>query len=164
VAHKIIGGGEEGSKTEVLTKEQADHSLPYVIAVALLDGEVTPAQYVPERIRRNDVQTLLRKVTIRPAPEYSASFPQEMPCRVTVHLGGDQILRKEKRDYAGFLNSPLPWNVVEEKFHRLADPHADRILRETIVNAIANIDQICISDLTELLARVQTSSGNRKAA
>jgi 2-methylcitrate dehydratase PrpD len=32
VAHKIIGGGEEGSKTEVLTKEQADHSLPYVIA------------------------------------------------------------------------------------------------------------------------------------
>jgi 2-methylcitrate dehydratase len=29
VAHKIIGGGEEGSKIEVRTKEEADHSLPY---------------------------------------------------------------------------------------------------------------------------------------
>ena len=99
VAHKIIGGGEEGSKTEVLTKEQADHSLPYVIAVALLDGEVTPGQYAPERIGRKDVQNLLRKVTVHPAPEYSASFPEELPCRVTVHFGGGQILRKEKRNY-----------------------------------------------------------------
>src|SRR5215831_9986780 len=82
VAHKIIGGGEEGSKTEVLTKEQADHSLPYVIAVALLDKEVTPVQYNPERIRRSDVQALLRKVTVRPAPEFSAAFPREVPCRV----------------------------------------------------------------------------------
>ena len=38
VAYKIIGGGEEGDKTVVVTKEQADHSLPYLIAVAILDG------------------------------------------------------------------------------------------------------------------------------
>jgi 2-methylcitrate dehydratase MmgE/PrpD-like protein/(2R)-phospho-3-sulfolactate synthase (ComA) len=55
VAHKIIGGGEEGPKIEVRTKEEADHSLPYIIAVALLDGEVLPVQYAPERIQRADV-------------------------------------------------------------------------------------------------------------
>ena len=49
-------------------------------------------------------------------------------------------------------------------WHRLADPCADRVLREAIVNAIANIDQIRISELTELLGRVQTSAGNQKAA
>jgi 2-methylcitrate dehydratase len=38
VAFKIIGGGEEGDKRIVHTKEQADHSLPYLIAVALLDA------------------------------------------------------------------------------------------------------------------------------
>src|SRR5262249_10652982 len=106
VAHKIIGGGEEGSKKEVVTKEQADHSLPYVIAVALLDGEVTPMQYAPERIRRDDVQSLLRKVTVRPAEQYSTSFPEELPCRVTIHLDGGQILRKETRTYPGFISSP----------------------------------------------------------
>src|SRR5207244_3030883 len=34
VAHNIIGGGEEGDKSIVSTKEQADHSLPYILAVA----------------------------------------------------------------------------------------------------------------------------------
>jgi 2-methylcitrate dehydratase len=55
VAHKIIGGGEEGDKTVVRTKEQADHSLPYVLAVALLDGQVMPQQYELERIVRPDI-------------------------------------------------------------------------------------------------------------
>ncbi|MEJ2207846.1 MAG: MmgE/PrpD family protein [Anaerolineae bacterium] len=43
VAYHIIGGGEEGDKTVVATKEEADHSLPYMVAVAALDGRVTPA-------------------------------------------------------------------------------------------------------------------------
>ena len=164
VAHKIIGGGEEGPKTEVRTKEQADHSLPYVIAVALLDGEVTPAQYAPERIRRDDVQTLLRKVTVRPVEEYTAAFPEELPCRVVIHLSGGQVLRKEMRTYPGFTKSPLPWNAVEDKFHRLADPCADRVLRDAIVIAVGNLDQIPISRLTRLLEQVRASADSPKAA
>ena len=50
VAYDIIGGGEEGGKKEIQTKEQADHSLPYLLAVALLDGQVLPEQFAPERI------------------------------------------------------------------------------------------------------------------
>jgi 2-methylcitrate dehydratase len=50
VAHQIIGGGEEGDKRIVRTKEEADHSLPYMLAVALIDGAVQPEQYAPERI------------------------------------------------------------------------------------------------------------------
>ncbi len=38
VAYNIIGGGEEGDKTKVRSKEEADHSLQYMVAVALLDG------------------------------------------------------------------------------------------------------------------------------
>ena len=154
VAHKIIGGGEEGSKTEVRTKEQADHSLPYVIAVALLDGEVTPAQYAANRIRRTDVQDLLRKVSVRPSSEFSARFPQEVACAINVHLTGGTILHNVRHDYPGYFTSPLPWDAVEEKFHRLADPHADRALRDEIVSAVGNLDQIQISELTQLLNEV----------
>src|SRR5574337_229934 len=63
VAYHIIGGGDEGDKTLVSTKEEADHSLPYLISVALLDGRVMPEQYEPDRINRSDVQTLLHKVS-----------------------------------------------------------------------------------------------------
>jgi len=51
-------------------------------AVALLHAQVMPEQYRPERIRRQDVQDLLRRVTVRPDASYSASFPQEMHCRL----------------------------------------------------------------------------------
>jgi 2-methylcitrate dehydratase len=51
-----------GPKINVHTKEDADHSLPYLLAVAALDGDVQPAQLDPERIAKPDVQGLLRKV------------------------------------------------------------------------------------------------------
>jgi 2-methylcitrate dehydratase len=155
VAYKIIGGGEEGSKTEVRTKEQADHSLPYIIAVALLDGEVTPSQYRPERIARADVQDLLRKVSVRPVSEFSAAFPAEMPCSITVRLSGRQVFSKENRNYPGFPMSLVLWHTVEEKFHRLAHPYADAALRQQIVSAIDKLDQVDISVLTALLREVR---------
>ena len=65
VAHRIIGGGDGSDKTYVRTKEQADHSLPYLAAVAWLDGEVGKEQYEPERIAGADVQALLRRVSLR---------------------------------------------------------------------------------------------------
>ena len=97
VAYNIIGGGEEGDKTAVETKEQADHSLPYLLAVALIDGEVMPAQYDAERIVRDDVQRLLRRVEVRPDPELSRRFPAEHACRLQVRLRDGRLLEREKR-------------------------------------------------------------------
>ena len=51
VAFNIIGGGEEGSKHVVRAKEEADHSLPYMLAVALVDGAISLESYTPERAR-----------------------------------------------------------------------------------------------------------------
>jgi 2-methylcitrate dehydratase len=100
------------------------------------------------------VQSLLRKVTVRALPEFSEAFPAEMPARICVYLRGGQTLRHEVRTYPGFFTTPLSWDLVEEKFHRLADPCADRILREAVVNAIANLEQIPISELMRLLEEV----------
>lgn len=66
VAFDVIGGGEEGDKRQVRTKEEADHSLPYMVAAALLDRQVQPAQYEPARIVAADIQHLLALVEIRP--------------------------------------------------------------------------------------------------
>ncbi len=59
----------------VRTKEEADHSLPYIISAALLDGQVMPPQYYPERIKQKDIQTLLRKVQIRPLDGIQSTIP-----------------------------------------------------------------------------------------
>jgi 2-methylcitrate dehydratase len=154
VAYHIIGGGEEGDKTLVRTKEEADHSLPYMLAVAILDGQVTPAQYRPERIQSQDVQTLLRKVSVRPQPAYSQRFPDEMPCRISVTLQDGRTLAKEKRDYEGFHTRPMRWETVVQKFERLSQPHVDSALRRKIVDVVANLESTQVADLARLLERV----------
>ncbi|HEV2246935.1 MAG TPA: MmgE/PrpD family protein, partial [Terriglobia bacterium] len=157
VAYHIIGGGEEGEKTTVRTKEEADHSLPYLLAVAALDGGVMPEQYRPERIRRQDVQDLLRKVHVQENEEFSRRFPDEMPCRITVRLKGGRTLEKSKRDYEGFHTRPARWETVLAKFQRLSEPFTTEALRDEIVETIARIEDAPVSKLTGLLGQVGAS-------
>jgi len=154
VAYNIIGGGEEGAKTEVRTKEQADHSLNYMVAVAVLDGRVMPEQYREERIKSRDVQTLLRKISVAPSNEYSKSFPDEMPCRITVSLLNGDVLTKEISDYEGFHTHPMTWDTALKKFDYLCRDKSDSSLLAEIVHAIQDIDAIRVRDLTQLLSQI----------
>jgi 2-methylcitrate dehydratase len=158
VAYHIIGGGEEGDKTLVRTKEEADHSLPYLVAVALLDGQVMPEQYQPDRIRSQDVQSLLRKVTIKPSADFSGRFPDEMPCRITLTLRDSRRVVKEKRDYEGFRTRPMSWERVVEKFEKLTLVYTERSLCRKIIHAVLNLESIEVADLTKLLRKVRVSS------
>jgi 2-methylcitrate dehydratase len=154
VAFNIIGGGEEGDKTLVQTKEAADHSLPYLIAAAILDGQVMPEQYLPDRIRRGDVQELLRKVHVRSAPDLSERFPREMSCRLTVRLQDGRVLSIEKNDYEGFLSRPMSWDNAVQKFTRLSEPHVAGSLRSQIVETVEHLENHRVRRLAELLQHV----------
>jgi len=145
VAYHIIGGGEEGDKTGVHTKEEADHSLPYMLAAAIIDGQLMPAQYVPERIVRDDVQVMLRKVAVRPNARYSARFPDEHACKVTVTLKSGRTLETEPHDYEGFHTRPMPWDAAVRKFTALAGE------RPQIADAVANLEHMRVRELTRLL-------------
>ena len=153
VAYDIIGGGEEGGKKEIQTKEQADHSLPYLLAVALLDGQVMPAQFAPERILRPDVQELLRRVEVRPAADLTARFPAEHACRLRLHLARGVTLAAEKSDYHGFVTRPMTWERARHKFERLAAGSVEPELGAELAEAVAALDELETRDLTAILAR-----------
>jgi 2-methylcitrate dehydratase len=155
VAYHIIGGGEEGDKYNVKTKEEADHSLPYMAAVAILDGWVGPDQYTVERIGRDDVQSLLRKVVIRPSSTYSQMFPQKMPCKIKVILHDGRSFEIEKSDYEGFVTRPMSWENVSHKFEILSRSFTTPELRQEISAAVKDLENISTQDLTRLLAQVQ---------
>ena len=151
VAHLIIGGGVEGDKTIVRTKEEADHSLHYMVAAAALDGQMMPAQYEPERITRSDVQSLLRRVNVVANPEYSRRFPDEHCCKITVTLRNGRFFTKEKVDYEGFHTRPMSWERVTEKFEELAENALGDHRRREIVDAVKRLDGIAVKDLVALL-------------
>jgi 2-methylcitrate dehydratase len=155
VGYNVIGGGEEGDKTSAIeTKEQADHSLPYIVAVAILDGQVMPQQYEPERIRRPDVQRMLRRITVTPSASYSERFPNEMPCRIRMCLHDGRVVTKEARDYPGFLSQPMSWDTVFQKFERLTEPYTTPEQRTAIAGTIHELEDAKVADLTRLLASV----------
>lgn len=157
VAWHIIGGGEEGDKTTVATKEEADHSLNYLLAVAMLDGQVLPAQYEPARIVAADVQDLLQRVHVQPAEDLSARFPEEHACRLRVVLTDGSEVAIAKHDYEGFTTRPMSWGRVVAKFRDLALGHVDTPVADELVDAVAHLERIKVSDLTDLLALVPTA-------
>jgi len=154
VAYNIIGGGEEGEKKHIRTKEEADHSLPYIVAVAILDGTVMPEQYYADRINRSDVQELLQKIAVRPREDYSRRFPDEMPSHLIVHLKGGRVVEKEKRDYEGFFTRPMGWERAVQKFDSLSTRYVDKNLRKQIVDCISQMEGLYVTDLTELLENI----------
>lgn len=153
VAFHIIGGGEEGDKTIVRRKEEADHSLHYMTAVALLDDQVLPAQYEQKRLASDDVQSLLRRITVTENPEYSDRFPDHMVCDIRIHAEGTTY-EIHKEDYEGFHTRPMTWDTVAEKFTRLAAPHTDAALRRDVIAAVEALETLPAHDLFDLLARV----------
>ena len=162
VAYNIIGGGEEGSKYGVRTKEEADHSLPYIVSAAILDGAVMPAQYAPQRILRKDIQDLHRKISVGARKDFNDRFPNEMPCRIVVHLKDGRVLETEKRDYEGFVSRPMSWATAEAKFHALARPFASQPVRRGIIGAIRELDNLQGTDLFKLLAKVPVRDGRSR--
>ena len=156
VAYHIIGGGEEGDKTMVRTKEEADHSLQYMVSAALIDGQVMPEQYREERIKADDIQSLLQKVKVSPSREFSDRFPDEMPAKLTVHRKDGQTHTVEKSDYEGFHTRPMSWETVIKKFEGLAAPYTGNEVRERLINMIRNLEEFSTKDLMRLLAKVKT--------
>ncbi|EIM00734.1 MmgE/PrpD family protein [Rhodanobacter thiooxydans] len=164
VAYDIIGGGEEGDKRHIRSKEEADHSLPYMVAAALLDSEVQPQQYALPRILSADVQALLNKVAVAPDAEFSARFPHEMPSQVEVELTDGTTLSATAATYKGFTSQPLDWAAACEKFQRLVTPFADDTLSEQITRSVLELDTHSVRALTALLAKVPLQRRIRAAA
>ena len=174
-AWEIVGGGEYGDrKAHVDSKEEADHSLPYLVAVALLDGEVMPEQFTPDRITRPDVQALLQRVDVRPhgrigkpkklamtIDPYTRAYPREVPVRVEVRLRDRRRFSLEKRTYEGFRAQPLSWDRVIEKFDRLAARATTVAQRDAIVDTVRHLETRHTSDLTRLLGAAPAAAGKR---
>src|ERR1700761_5931186 len=150
----IAGGGAFGPKDRPQTKEQADYNLKYLIAAALLDDAVGPAQLEPSRIRADDAQALLGKVEIHPDEVLSAKYPHELNTRIAIRTKTGKILEREQSDYEGGLGNPLSWEREVEKFNWLSEPFADAALRNDIIDLVADLDRHSIEDLMKLLSRV----------
>jgi 2-methylcitrate dehydratase len=153
-AYDIAGGGQFGAKDAPETKEQADYNLKYLLAAALIDGQVGPAQLRIERIGRPDVRELLRRITIRPDAALTSRYPQATPVRITATLRDGRQVTREQDDFEGAPTRPFTWARTVEKFHWLATDYGDEPLRNSITDTVERLDTAPIRDLTESLSQI----------
>jgi 2-methylcitrate dehydratase len=154
LCYDFAGGGLYGMDRVIRTKEEADHNLPYLLSAALIDGNVTPAQFEPARIARHDVQTLLKKVTTRPSATYTAVYPKKMPVKISVQLQDGTVIENEVQDCPGLASCSFTWGQSAEKFDRLVEGRVDERLCQEIKDAVRSLETIQARDLTALLGRV----------
>ena len=165
-AYHIVGGGEYGDRTNVQSKEQADHSLPYVLAVSLLDGQLYPEQFLPKRIVKEDVQRLLKKVKVhtkfplhKPVKvagvldPYTAAYPEKLMGKLVIRLKNGKEYSLEKEDYYGFFTRPISWEDVHKKFKKLTSKKMDISLQEAFIEKIMNLEKGNMRDLLFLLEK-----------
>jgi 2-methylcitrate dehydratase len=158
LAFDFAGGGLYGVDKVIRTKEQADHSLPYLLSVALIDGDVTPAQFKPDRIVKPDVQALLKKVSTHPNDEFTAQYPRKMPAKITIRLQDGTVVEHQVQDYPGLASHPFIWEESVEKFDALVAGRIDTGLSQEIKDAVLSLESIQVRDLVNLLSYAKAPS------
>jgi len=126
----------EPEKWDPETRETADHSIPYLVAVALQDGSITPASFTSQRIRDPGVRRLISKITMEENPEYTLRYPQESNVRLEIKGDGGQSHVAQTSYPRGHRNNPMSDEEVEAKFRRLSaevlsQSQQDRVLELT---------------------------------
>jgi len=134
VAVQIIGG--EPEKWNPKSRETADHSLPYMVAVALLDGELGPNQFTDERIRNPQLKSMIKKIKVRSDPNLTKLYPRGIPAMVEIVDDTGKKHRKRVEFPRGHHRNPMTDKEVEEKFRTLTmnmitRDRADEFLRKS---------------------------------
>src|ERR1700719_1655142 len=135
----IIGSEPEKWKPE--TRETADHSLPYIAAIALIDGEVTSKQFEPKRFTDPSVWKFLENVKVERNAELSAMYPGAVANIVHVDLADGKRMTKRVDYPLGHAKNPLEDFEVEKKFLSLVVPTFTRDHAAKIIEHVWSLDE-----------------------
>ena len=135
----IIGSEPEKWKPE--TRETADHSLPYITAIALIDGEVTDRQFQPERFMDPKIWKFLENVTVQRNAELSSLYAKAVANIVHVTLEDGRTLTKRVDYPLGNAFNPVSDKQLEGKFNALVVPALGEAGAKKIVDLVWKLDE-----------------------
>lgn len=117
--------GMEKQKWDPQTRETADHSIPYLLAVALVDGDVGLGSFTLDRVRDARLRPLMAKISVAEDKDYSRRFPAELGCRISV-TGSGGTMTEEVLFPKGHARNPMSDAEIDRKFDALVETRGSR--------------------------------------
>jgi len=147
--------GSEPEKWQPKTRETADHSLPYLLSLALMDGAIQVDSFSAARMRDPATLALMQKIKIAESAEFERQFPHALMTEIEVlTTSGKRIV--ERASYPrGHAKNPMNDEDIENKFRTLADPVMKPAARDALLQALWNVDQA--APIGEVLERVRVN-------
>ena len=145
----------EPQKWDPKTRETADHSLPYVVALALTDGALTPAGFDPRRIRDPLLRPLMRKVEVSEDPEATRNYPAQQRARMEVDLRSGRRLTRTVDYPKGHSRNPLSDSELERKFLGLTSDVLSPSRQASLLERLWRFDELENLDALFEAARIE---------
>ncbi|MEN3002651.1 MAG: MmgE/PrpD family protein [Armatimonadota bacterium] len=149
-SYSIIGS--EPEKWAPKSRETADHSLPYIVGVTLMDGKVDLDSFEESRYTDPELLAFVRKIQVRHDPALDAGYPAGIPNRITLRLRDGRTLTEESTFPRGHARNPMSDEEVEAKFRRLTEWAFSPARQDEILHFLWNLEtQPHLRPLMEML-------------
>ena len=139
------------------TYHEAQVSLPYSTAVALIEGGALPEQYTDDQVHRPDLVALMSRITI----ETRGDLPRGVSCRLELKKKDGTILTAQVDDAKGSLGTPMTDEDLEAKFTRLSAPVLPADRPEQVIDAVRKIRDL--EDVAGIIALCATGESSDAA-
>jgi 2-methylcitrate dehydratase len=147
-----VMAGSEPEKWAPATRDTADHSLPYIVARAMFDGDITNESYAPQKLRDPKILAFMQKIAVKEDPAFATPSGNAPSTRVTATLDDGRQVVRQVDDMPGFPGHPMERTDAERKFRGNVTRRwpADHV-RE-VLDALWRLD--ATNDITGLLDKL----------
>ncbi len=140
------------SKYQPKTKETADHSLPYCIAIAVTKGNVLPSHFEEETLNDSFVRETIQKVKVKANKEIDSLFPKVKRAICTITTKNGKSYKKQVDHAKGSKENPLTDEELIAKFRANASTVMSEKRMDEIVDATLDLERFAdIGDYMKLL-------------
>jgi 2-methylcitrate dehydratase len=107
--------GTDREKWGPATRDTADHSMPYLVARAMFDGDITNESYTPEKLKDARILALMQKIRVVEDSTFTA-LAGDSPTRIIVTLRDGRSVSREVNEISGFAGKPMQRPDIDRKF------------------------------------------------
>jgi 2-methylcitrate dehydratase len=157
--YEVMGSGEANWQPE--TRESADHSLPFVMAVALMEGSVEIRHYEQMYYKRADVRALMKKISVRIGEEPVAAWPDVPLNIVDIEMKSGNVFSIKVAYHLGHFKRLMTDEEQERKFRPLAEPLLPKRQIDDLLACLRRLDKVVqISELISLTVAPNLAAGS----